>query len=127
MWNGITLALRQHILQKGRYDEGVTPATQAALAARHPLFFDHAESPTAPGRPGIECGDGWVGLLDELFTALTPLLEGTLHLSNPPRLYEIGRRNGRLRILMRPMTPEMATLVYAAQDRSALVPENPPS
>lgn len=101
----------------------MSPSNQAALATRHPLFFDHPDSPTAPGRPGIECGDGWYALLDELFTALTPLLEATLHFSTPPRLYEIGRKNGRLRILMRPMTPEMATLVYAAQDRSAFVPE----
>lgn len=102
----------------------MTPSNQAALAARHPLLFDHADAPTAPGRPGIECGDGWYGLLDELFTQLTPLLQETLHLSNPPRLYEIGRKNGRLRVLMRPMTPEMATLVYAAQDRSEAIAED---
>ena len=88
---------------------------QAALVAKHPLFFaSHADSPSAEGRPGITCGDGWVGILDDLLTTMTPLLEATLHLSNPPRLYEIGVNNNRLRILLRPLTPEMAAQIYQA-------------
>ncbi len=103
----------------------MTPQKQIALTERHPDFLaSHADAPTAAGRPGIECGDGWFEILDALLTAMTPLLHQTLHLSNPPRLYEIGAVNHRLRLLLRPLTPEMASLIYQAVDQSERVCEN---
>lgn len=96
------------------------PEKQAELAARYPHFFDHPESPVAPGRPGIQCGDEWFNVLDTLFSELTPLLEATRGLSNPPRLYEISLRHGRLHILLRPLTPEMSAIIYAATQANAM-------
>lgn len=96
----------------------MTPARQQALRTRHAAFFAHADAPAV-----VTCGDGWFELLDELFTKLEPLLADTAHFPNPPRLYEIGAAHGRLRIVLRPMTPEMATIVYETRDRTALVCE----
>ena len=101
----------------------MTPEKQAALVAKHADFLaSHADSPTAAGGPGITCGDGWFGILDDLFTAMQPLLAETLHLSNPPRLYEIGTVNHRLPCFW-PLTPEMASLIYRAVAQSAQVCE----
>lgn len=96
-----------------------------ALFAKHPVFFaGHADSPAGAGRPGITCGGGWYGIIDGLLTAMTPLLQATLHLSNPPRLYEIGVNNHRLRVLLRPLTPEMAAQIYEAVQQSESICEN---
>ena len=83
---------------------------EKSLRAKHRVFFDHPDAPQS-----IACGDGWYPLLDALLTELTPLLAATAHLSNPPRLYEISSRNGRLKVLLRPLTPEMAALIHRAE------------
>jgi hypothetical protein len=88
----------------------MSPELTQRLRAAHAVFFAHAAAPAE-----IACGDGWFALLDELFTALAPLLAATAHLSNPPRLYEVGSRGGRLKVLLRPLTPEMAALIHRAE------------
>jgi hypothetical protein len=90
------------------------PDLQQKLFATYPAFFDHADSPSAPGGPEIDCDDGWFGLLERLFEDLSPQLDLVKHLSNPPRLYEIGKKTNRLRVLIRPLTPEMASYVHEA-------------
>jgi hypothetical protein len=96
---------------------------QSELTAQYPLLL--TAHPDAPGvnATGITCGDGWYALLDKLFAVISPMLERDAGLSNPPRLYEIATENDRLRILLRPMTPEMATYVYETMHRSESVCE----
>jgi len=115
---------------------------QMALKRKYPLFlkglFDNIAAPKEPiSMFGIECGEGWFGIIDELGSKIEPLIKkfitanteecgpGIPHVFDPtgfPRALQIKEKFAQIRIYMS-ATEEMYKYITEAEEKSATVCE----
>lgn len=92
------------------------------LKARHPVLLKplHDRRFRRPiGHDGIECGEGWFALIDDLCTAIETVMEGE-HLTYV-QVQQIKEKLGYLEfyIGVEPDSPAIERLVQASRERSA--------
>lgn len=91
----------------------MSPELQAKLMAAYPDLFGGKADNTPYALFGIECGDGWYAILDELCAAITAL-PGPLK----PKVMQIKEKFGGLRFYLNGYSPSISPLVDAAERKS---------
>ncbi len=99
----------------------MSPDLQQKLRDAYPQLFiypyphHHIHSPY--GLFGIECGDGWYGILDDLAKAIVAKSK------RPPVITQIKEKFGTLRFYVDAASDEVWDLIDAAEKKSATVCE----
>jgi hypothetical protein len=104
---------------------------QKQLKDKYPLLYKNLMNPEATPRTtclffGLECGEGWFGIIDRLSAKLEPLIAQAIkdNQDNPeldgyhPCAEQIKEKFGGLRFYMNWGTQEMYDLISATEDES---------
>ena len=96
------------------------PELTERLVVRHPALLAMPIG-TVIAQRGIECGNGWHGLIDDTLTAIEKHCAsiGT----EPPGITQIKEKLGLLRIYFRPYDEGIGSILHAAEQRSASICE----
>ena len=91
----------------------MTPESEAELYARHPrlLVYPPGQGPDLPMHHGIECGDGWLTLIDCLL-ATAQIRTGSD--GNPPVVLQIKQKFGELRVYWRESNETVCGMTWLA-------------
>lgn len=97
----------------------MSPEKQQALFDKYPQLFKQKDWPPSQTCMcwGIECGDGWYWLIDELCAELS-----TYNLV--PEIVQIKEKFGTLRFYVESATEEQDILIAFAENLSAVICEN---
>ena len=98
----------------------MSPEKTARLIERHPELL--AVPPdTVIAQRGIECGDGWFGLIDDAFTAIEAHCESN---GLPvPAITQVKEKFGKLRVYVKPWDKGIASILDTAERKSAEICE----
>lgn len=92
----------------------MSPDLQACLANDYPHILGII---TKPGMPGIQCPDGWISLLDDLFLKLA--LQAASRSMECPVALQVIEKEGRLHLAFRHADWYAHELMKQAERRSS--------
>ena len=87
------------------------------LINKYPMFFKTLEEPELwPIKFGVECGNGWYGILDKLFQDILSLTETKK--IRIPQVHQIKEKFGTLRFYIDSADAEIFDLIEKAEEAS---------